>query len=258
MRYLASLCCDADEDDSRHLDGGSVNLQNLESTPLSTPVLAATVVERPRGGDEYQPVTTFHHDDDDDDGPENDPPTFEDEGDDAEEQEHCCCRHHHDDRTNNDGASSAMALHEHGLHEFFRTLRERWRRRDTFRQLPPTNKEKEKSKKYTAGLSPLRTALSYDTSHCDFPTISLDEVVLPGSELQKQMALEASRRLEEHTDECVICMDGFDPTNPRMPTLCGCGENKTYFHLPCLYQWIDQNEESTCPVCKQPLTWDEF
>eukprot|EP00550_Attheya_septentrionalis_P010959 CAMPEP_0198305124 /NCGR_PEP_ID=MMETSP1449-20131203/57748_1 /TAXON_ID=420275 /ORGANISM="Attheya septentrionalis, Strain CCMP2084" /LENGTH=250 /DNA_ID=CAMNT_0044007655 /DNA_START=545 /DNA_END=1294 /DNA_ORIENTATION=+ len=70
------------------------------------------------------------------------------------------------------------------------------------------------------------------------PSISLNEVVMPGSELQLRMAKTMQENLDCCTeDECVICMEGFDPTNPRMPTICGCGENKTFFHLPCLYQW---------------------
>jgi hypothetical protein len=103
--------------------------------------------------------------------------------------------------------------------------------------------------------SPLRQASSFDSSR-DIPVIGNDEVVLPGSDLQKEMALWQSKMLERHGDECVICMEGFDPTNPRMPTHCGCGENRTYFHLPCLYQWVEQSRE--CPSCRQRLTWEEF
>lgn len=96
----------------------------------------------------------------------------------------------------------------------------------------------------------------------DIPSLALDEVVIPGSELQKNMS--DSLKLKGYTaeateDECVICMEGFDETNPRMPTLCGCGENKTFFHLPCLYQWIEQQGGSTkCPSCRKNLRWEEF
>ncbi len=103
--------------------------------------------------------------------------------------------------------------------------------------------------------SPLRTALSYDKSR-EVPSIRAEEVVLPGSELQKQMAQSMADVLEAQGDECVICMEPFDSSNPRMPTLCGCGENKTYFHLPCLYQWIEQSRH--CPSCRQLLRWEEF
>lgn len=104
-------------------------------------------------------------------------------------------------------------------------------------------------------LSPLRTAISFDQSK-EIPSIKTEEIVLPGSDLQHKMALKMCETLEEQGDECVICMDGFTPENPRMPTMCGCGENKTYFHLPCLYQWIEQNED--CPSCRNTLLWEEF
>mmetsp|Transcript_12438 Transcript_12438/g.36126 ORF Transcript_12438/g.36126 Transcript_12438/m.36126 type:complete len:330 (+) Transcript_12438:465-1454(+) len=102
----------------------------------------------------------------------------------------------------------------------------------------------------------LKLAKSFNSSNY-VPTIAESEVVVPGSKLQKAMAIAAAKAFDDNDeDECVICMEPFDPTNPRMPTLCGCGQNKTYFHLPCLYQWIDQNEE--CPSCRQPLRWEEF
>eukprot|EP00590_Aulacoseira_subarctica_P006001 CAMPEP_0172415952 /NCGR_PEP_ID=MMETSP1064-20121228/2377_1 /TAXON_ID=202472 /ORGANISM="Aulacoseira subarctica , Strain CCAP 1002/5" /LENGTH=228 /DNA_ID=CAMNT_0013153255 /DNA_START=171 /DNA_END=857 /DNA_ORIENTATION=- len=94
-----------------------------------------------------------------------------------------------------------------------------------------------------------------------YPSISFNEIVLPGSEMQramaKQMMMDMDLMEESDQDECVICMEGFSPDNPRMPTLCGCGENKTYFHLPCLYQWIDQASRH-CPSCRQKLIWEEF
>eukprot|EP01036_Dinobryon_divergens_P059295 gene59295-79123_t len=34
--------------------------------------------------------------------------------------------------------------------------------------------------------------------------------------------------------ECVMCLGPFDETDPMMPTLCLCGENKALFHYPCL------------------------
>ena len=62
---------------------------------------------------------------------------------------------------------------------------------------------------------------------------------------------------EEEEDECVICMEPFHPTlNPRMPTACGCGDNKTYFHLPCLLTWVER--DVTCPGCRERLIWQEF
>ena len=120
-----------------------------------------------------------------------------------------------------------------------------------------------KAEKLLSMNSPLRQAISFDNSK-DIPTISPAEIVLPGSLLQQQMAEQMAAVLKindketntDDEDECVICMEQFDATNPRMPTLCGCGENKTYFHLPCLYQWIEQSKH--CPTCRETLTWEEF
>jgi len=113
--------------------------------------------------------------------------------------------------------------------------------------------------------SPLRAAHNFTQrpSSENIPSIAQEEVVLPGSDLQRQMSDSLQKNgygseLEE--DECVICMEAFDVTNPRMPTHCGCGDNKTYFHLPCLYQWVEQSngQNRSCPTCRQPLTWEEL
>jgi len=99
--------------------------------------------------------------------------------------------------------------------------------------------------------------LDQSTIGKDTPSISLDEFVMPGSDLQNAMALSMKDEIhQEPGDECVICMDGFTTENPRMPTLCKCGENKTYFHLPCLYQWIEKSKN--CPSCAERITWQEL
>jgi len=182
------------------------------------------------------------------------------------------------------------AENDGGMKDFWRNLRERWRRYESLepveagetstsrsaRAVHPTtsdapfqrsapfgmfhrtnsgSKVEEKPSLLTLSRSPLRTASSFRQSE-GMPTIDPDEVVLPGSALQHEMAASLSGTLEEQGDECVICMEGFDATNPRMPTLCGCGENKTYFHLPCLYQWIEQSRD--CPSCRKRLRWEEF
>lgn len=122
--------------------------------------------------------------------------------------------------------------------------------------------------------SPLKQADSFTSAKiCKIPSIKLDEFVMPGSDLQKAMS-EAVRKMSTSTeetynefdgvalgvddseDECVICMEGFSDDNPRMPTLCACGENKTYFHLPCLLLWTDKNVN--CPTCDTKITWEEF
>mmetsp|Transcript_30977 Transcript_30977/g.36150 ORF Transcript_30977/g.36150 Transcript_30977/m.36150 type:complete len:271 (-) Transcript_30977:142-954(-) len=131
-------------------------------------------------------------------------------------------------------------------------------------RMSPTDNNIDSEEQNTKNTPHLRTAHEFISSKDDtyIPTIATSEVVVPGSKLQQQMS--QSLRDQEGTsgvvdmeeDECVICMDGFDDTNPRMPTICGCGENKTYFHLPCLYHWIEQSDE--CPSCRMKLTWQEF
>lgn len=256
LRFIVRLCCDPEkeeEDEQFRRQRGSLVIESssspvvvVESTPMSRSGIMTMVSSSAASGGTYQPIlpveTTpqqqqlnphehHHHDNDDN------------ENDDGED---CCCQGKY---------SSSPNSNDHGLHEFFRKIRERWRRYDSMESFRPISSSSSAKENLKAGLSPLRTASSYDASS-DIPTISLDEVVLPGSELQQQMARAMSLNLEKQDDECVICMEGFDPTNPRMPTQCGCGRNKTYFHLPCLYQWIEQSED--CPSCRQKLRWEEF
>ena len=175
--------------------------------------------------------------------------------------------------------NSRDSNHSNGLQEFWGKLRERLGTYDTvdsdddgLHSPPPHRRHfnifrralSERSapavikplKKHDPKIPYLKTASTFDGVSHSVPTISQEEIVMPGSKLQAQMALAAAQSLDTMGDECVICMEGFEPTNPRMPTLCGCGENKTYFHLPCLYQWIEQNEN--CPSCRVPLRWEEF
>jgi hypothetical protein len=155
------------------------------------------------------------------------------------------------------GHSPHCCREQSGIHEWFRRIRVRWAgvsndvEYDAVASVDPSTPIK------PIPPSPLRQASSFDSSR-DIPTILAKEVVLPGSQLQKEIAklMAAAKITNDTEEECVICMEGFDPSNPRMPTLCGCGENKTYFHLPCLYQWLEQSSE--CPSCRQTITWEEF
>jgi hypothetical protein len=106
--------------------------------------------------------------------------------------------------------------------------------------------------------SPLSIATVYKSMN-DIPSIDLEQVVLPGSSLQRQMSLRLQSKgilTESAVDECVICMEPFDDFNPRIPTRCGCGDNRTLFHLPCMYQWLEKCRE--CPTCRQVLKWEEL
>lgn len=157
--------------------------------------------------------------------------------------------------------------HARGIQEFFRQIQSRWHRYDSLEHVPTDDDDDDdddtiastshafSSTSGTVPGSPLRAASSFDSTR-EIPTICSEEFVMPGSLLQEQMAKAMAANVQNEDDECVICMEGFDPTNPRMPTHCGCGLNRTYFHLPCLYQWIEQSKK--CPSCRKRLTWEEF
>ena len=108
------------------------------------------------------------------------------------------------------------------------------------------------------------------------------EFVVPGSELQRAiaMSLGASAHVADghnsgtETDgndplcvnsrslssspsprECIICMEEFDSNNPEINTLCKCGINRAHWHLMCLMQWLEK--DSTCPVCREPIFYEE-
>lgn len=150
-----------------------------------------------------------------------------------------CCEDN-EDRQDRDGilrAPRRMRVNQEEDDDCFRPLRA-W-----LRGYEPIHEER----------TPVQSAKSFDSSSGAIPD---NEIVWPGSEMQKEMARTMSLQLEEQKDECVICMEGFSDDNPRMPTECGCGKNHTYFHLPCLFQWTDQNPE--CPSCRQTLRWEEF
>ena len=108
------------------------------------------------------------------------------------------------------------------------------------------------------------------------------EFVVPGSELQRAIAMSLgssvhvadghksgtetdendplcvkSRSLSSSPSprECIICMEEFDSNNPEINTLCKCGVNRAHWHLMCLMQWLEK--DNNCPVCREPIFYEE-
>ena len=172
-----------------------------------------------------------------------------------EEDDDCCQNDSSQESSNTRMAENNP--HAASLRQFWRSFKERFNLEDAAAtDTPPNSRTRSETEDSERERLPILTQASSFDSSKEVPTIQTEQIVMPGSELQLQMAKAMAGKLEEHDDECVICMEGFDPTNPRMPTLCGCGENKTYFHLPCLYQWIEQSRN--CPSCRKRLRWEEF
>lgn len=273
LQCLFHVCCDDDDDDDDNVDGhDDVHPLDNDASPsrrmaglsrreysLQAPS-STTIISRgggariyPYGSDmnTYQVAPQSSHEDEE--GNDNDREAAAPAADPAEPT------------SGGRGSCRNEPPYVTGIRDFLRSLTRQWRGHDSSlvphlgeeRRIDDSGNSERVSRRRSSSCisSPLRTASSFDSS-MDIPTICAEEVVLPGSDLQNEMAKVAALKLESQHDECVICMDVFDETNPRMPTLCGCGENKTYFHLPCLYQWIEQNEN--CPSCWQKLTWEEF
>ncbi|GAB9474430.1 hypothetical protein Gpo141_00011555 [Globisporangium polare] len=59
----------------------------------------------------------------------------------------------------------------------------------------------------------------------------------------------------ENDLECVMCLDTFNPDNPKVRTLCNCGMNRTNFHMSCLMEW--KNRNAKCPVCREYLFYED-
>ena len=60
--------------------------------------------------------------------------------------------------------------------------------------------------------------------------------------------------------ECIICLEPFDKSNPRVKSKCRCGTYNTAngMHLSCLLAWIEQQGgDQICPVCRGRIDFDE-
>ncbi|RYG66437.1 hypothetical protein EON64_09750 [archaeon] len=66
---------------------------------------------------------------------------------------------------------------------------------------------------------------------------------------------DAIRDRMEHADECIICLEEFTTDNPKVKTLCNCGENRSSFHYPCLLYWLEH--KASCPNCSSNIFFQE-
>lgn len=55
--------------------------------------------------------------------------------------------------------------------------------------------------------------------------------------------------------ECLVCLEEFSVDNPQMPTLCACGDNRVFFHYPCLLIYLQ--DKKNCPICNRELYYQE-
>jgi hypothetical protein len=267
MQCLFRICCDADEErgpDDYYPPNAAV-LARLPAQAARMPRVHSLLDDR----GEYH-ATSVHGNaegDNEEDGRDDDINSNinqEEEPDSDDNGVTDCC---HPNSANGKQAAENNP-HARGIQEFFRQIQSRWRRYDSLVHVPTDDEDNDddtvasssrafrsKSGMFPYPSSPLRAAASFDSTR-EIPTINSEEFVMPRSLLQEQMAKAMAAKMQNEDDECVICMEGFDPTNPRMPTNCGCGRDRTYFHLPCLYQWVEQSPD--CPSCRERLTWKEF
>ena len=56
-------------------------------------------------------------------------------------------------------------------------------------------------------------------------------------------------------EECMICFSVVHGANQSLPKLT-CKTCHKKFHGECLYKWFDSSNKSTCPLCRQPMTFN--
>ncbi|CAH8352111.1 unnamed protein product [Eruca vesicaria subsp. sativa] len=65
-----------------------------------------------------------------------------------------------------------------------------------------------------------------------------------------QSDINIKKKDQEFIDECPICLEEYEPENPRLLTKC-----RHDFHLACILEWMERSE--ACPVCDQELVLPE-
>ena len=79
----------------------------------------------------------------------------------------------------------------------------------------------------------------------------------PSSKLKSRVR--AHTALSYFEPECIICLEGFEKSNPRLASKCRCGTFSTAnsMHLSCLLAWIEQQGgEQICPVCRNHISFE--
>ncbi|XP_020587867.1 E3 ubiquitin-protein ligase At3g02290-like [Phalaenopsis equestris] len=54
----------------------------------------------------------------------------------------------------------------------------------------------------------------------------------------------------EDEDVCPICLDEYNPENPKIDTKCS-----HYYHLSCMYEWMERSD--SCPICGKEMEFCE-
>ena len=77
-------------------------------------------------------------------------------------------------------------------------------------------------------------------------------------------ALKEAKLLRDESEQCAICLQPLDPSQPRWNAFstssCNCGHR---FHLKCIHNWVYGEQlkhgeiNSTCPLCRQRC-WPEL
>jgi hypothetical protein len=78
---------------------------------------------------------------------------------------------------------------------------------------------------------------------------SSSESASSGSIEKKESASTAPQLVSEHVDNCPICLDKLDGTQ-RVRFLC---HDTHVYHLGCVHQLVQENQNPTCPTCRAPV-----
>ncbi|KAI4369878.1 hypothetical protein MLD38_018275 [Melastoma candidum] len=71
------------------------------------------------------------------------------------------------------------------------------------------------------------------------------------SEMKIELSkLDEVKTLDSDEEEvCPICLEEYDPENPKLITSCG-----HYFHMSCLVEWMERSD--VCPICDKVMMFE--